>query len=163
MDLKAEIAKTKKSLTAQPVRELSKRATWAAVQAATEATPPKLDDLAGVHARTGRLKRGWQDDSVTEPVLNGRTWETYLKNNVQYAAYVNDGHRMDRHFVPGLYINPYSGELEYDSQRRNDVGIMVGTKTQYVRGLFMAEAGEKAFEEYVDAFGGKALEEIIDK
>ena len=50
---------------------------------------------------------------------------------------------MKRHFVPGLYINPESGHLEYDPSAK--VGIVVGTKTQYVEGLFMEEA---AHEEY---------------
>ena len=33
---------------------------------------------------------------------------------------MNDGHRMDKHFVPGLYVNPASGLLRaYD--RKTDI------------------------------------------
>ena len=56
---------------------------------------------------------------------------------MQYASYVNDGHRMDRHFVPGLTVD--GGLLQ-----RNDAadgGLIVGTKTTYVPGLYMKEAG----------------------
>lgn len=68
---------------------------------------------------------------------------TVLANDKEYASYVNDGHRMDRHFVPGLYINPSSGLLEYDPSAK--VGIVVGTKTSYVPGIHMVDA---AIEEY---------------
>ena len=53
-------------------------------------------------------------------------------------------HRMDRHFVPGLYINPESGQLEYDPMA--DVGIVVGTKTPYVEGLFMVDAAKEEYK-----------------
>ena len=58
-----------------------------------------------------------------------------LANNKQYASYVNDGHRVDKHYVPGLINN--GGLLERVDP---DVGgIMVGTKTTYVPGLYMKE------------------------
>jgi hypothetical protein len=54
---------------------------------------------------------------------------------MEYASYVNDGHRVDKHFVPGLIVN--GGLLERVDE---DVGgIVVGTKTQYVKGLYMKE------------------------
>lgn len=81
---------------------------------------------------------------------------------MQYASYVNNGHRMDRHFVPGLYINPFSGQLEYDAAKKGEVGIMVGTKTDYVPGLFMAEAGEEAYQRAVEALS-KELEVRLNK
>lgn len=62
---------------------------------------------------------------------------------MEYASYVNNGHRMDRHFVPGLVINEYSGMFEYNPDGKG--GIVVGTKTSYVEGLFMVD---KAIEEY---------------
>jgi hypothetical protein len=141
------------------VEEIAEQATVAAVSAAAAKTPP-TDVLRGTKTLTGELKAHWATDSVTKPVRSGKTLITTLGNNMQYASYVNDGHRMDRHFVPGLYINPFSGELEYDEQRKNDVGIMVGTKTDYVEGLFMAEAGEEAYEKACEELS-KKLEDII--
>lgn len=120
------------------IAEVSEGATIEAVRVATENTPPNGASIAGTHMRTGRMAQHWTLDSQTIPV-NGVTW---LKNNVtsiesgtQYASYVNDGHRVDRHFVPGLVAN--EGLLE----RVNDkgTGIMVGTKTTYVPGLYMKE------------------------
>lgn len=141
------------------LEKIAEEATWAAINAAAEATPP-VGDVRGTKTRSGELKAHWATDSITKPEKRGREFVTSLLNNVQYASYVNDGHRMDRHFVPGLYINPFSGELEYDAERKDEVGIMVGTKTQYVPGLFMAEKGEEAYKKAVDA-GIDRLMEII--
>lgn len=162
MDLRTELVKMRRIAKGldNGLRELSKTATLEAIQAATEATPPVKDDVKGVHRRTGALKQAWARDSITEPELIDGCWVTKLKNNQPYASYVNDGHRMDKHFVAGLYVNPWSGELEYDSALRGEIGIMVGTKTEYVTGLFMAEKGEQAFEEFVSVYGRQFLEEI---
>lgn len=57
---------------------------------------------------------------------------------MQYASYVNDGHRLDKHFVPGLIIN--NGKLErLDGEWAGVMGIMVGTKTSYVKGKYMRQ------------------------
>lgn len=139
--------------------QIAKGATLRAVEAAAEKTPPTENDLKGTHTRTGELKQHWATDSVTTPQISGASYETQLANNMQYASYVNDGHRMDRHFVPGLYINEESGMLEYDPGNRN-VGITVGTKTKYVKGLHMTDAGIKAYEKTVESESAK-LEELL--
>lgn len=122
---------------------IAKGATLRAVEKATELTPPTLDDLSGTNTRSGEMKQHWASDSKVIPVRRGDTYVTELNNDKDYASYVNDGHRMDRHFVPGLVINQESGLLEYNPDGKG--GIVVGTKTQYVEGLFMEEA---AHEEY---------------
>lgn len=122
---------------------IAKGATIRAVEKATELTPPTMDDLSGTNTRSGEMKQHWASDSKVVPTRRGDTYVTELNNDKQYASYVNDGHRMDRHFVPGLVINPESGMLEYNPDGRG--GIVVGTRTQYVEGLFMEEA---AHEEY---------------
>ena len=113
------------------VAEVAEGATIEAVRVATENTPPNGAGIAGTHMRTGQMAQHWTLDSQTVPI-NGVTW---LKNNMQYASYVDNGHRVDKHFVPGLV--PNEGLLE----RVNDksVGIMVGTKTTYVPGLYMTK------------------------
>jgi hypothetical protein len=121
----------------------AKNATIRAIEKAAEETPPTGADLGGTHTRTGELKQHWAADSHAEPSKRGNRYVSLLANNQEYASYVNDGHRMDRHFVPGLYINPGSGMLEYAPGA--DVGLVVGTKTAYVPGLFMVD---KAKEEY---------------
>lgn len=124
-----------------------KAATMRAVEKATEMTPPTKGDLAGTNTRTGEMKQHWATDSEIAPAKQGGNYTTILANDMQYASYVNDGHRMDRHFVPGLYINPFSGLLEYDPAR--DVGIVVGTKTAYVPGIFMVDAAKEEYKRVV--------------
>ena len=141
--------------------DVAKGATMRAIEAAQDATPPKAGTgrLPGTHTITGELKAHWATDSQTEPAVRGNRVETTLANNMEYASYVDQGHRMDKHFVPGLYINPYSGQLEYDPAA--DVGIVVGTKTKYVKGEFMTDKGREAYEKAVLAELGKRVEEAF--
>ena len=50
---------------------------------------------------------------------------------------------MDRHFVPGLVINEESGMLEFNPDGTG--GIVVGTKTAYVPGIFMVDAAKEEY------------------
>lgn len=120
-------------------------ATIRAVEKAAEMTPPTMDDLRGTNTRSGEMKQHWATDSKTTPEVSGNKHTTYLANDKDYSSYVNDGHRMDRHFVPGLYINPSSGLLEYDPSAK--VGIVVGTKTSYVPGIHMVDAAIETYRE----------------
>lgn len=131
---------------------VAKGATIRAVEKAAELTPPTLDDLSGTNTRSGGMKQHWATDSRVVPVKRGGTYVTELNNDKQYASYVNDGHRMDRHFVPGLVINPESGMLEYDPDGKG--GIVVGTRTQYVEGLFMEEEALQEYHFVVRVEGG---------
>ena len=128
-------------------------ATMRAIEATMDATPPKAggDRLPGVNTVTGELKAHWETDSVTEPQNVGGGYVTFLANDMEYASYVNNGHRMDRHFVPGLYVDE-NGQLNYDPAAK--VGLVVGTKTTYVKGEFMVDKGKEAYQ--------KAVEEILD-
>lgn len=136
------------------LNHVAKNATLRAIEKATELTPSTQDDLQGTNTRSGEMKQHWATDSRIEPVggalSGGKEFITVLANNMQYASYVNDGHRMDRHFVPGLYINTGSGLLEYDADyAAGGGGIMVGTKTSYVPGIYMADAAKKVYQETV--------------
>ena len=140
------------------LNDIAKTATERAVEKAAELTPPTQNDLRGTNTRTGEMKQHWATDSDTNPQKRGNDLATTLANGKEYASYVNDGHRMDRHFVPGLYINPYSGMLEYAPGA--DVGIVVGTKTAYVPGLFMVDEAKRVYEETVQTESAK-LEELF--
>lgn len=120
-------------------------ATLRAVEKATELTPNTEDDLSGTNTRSGEMKQHWKADSKTSPEVSGNRYTTELNNDKKYASYVNDGHRMDRHFVPGLYINPYSDALGYDKSK--ETGLVVGTKTAYVPGIHMVDEAEKVYRE----------------
>ena len=56
---------------------------------------------------------------------------------------------MDRHFVPGLVINEASGILEYNPNKKG--GIVVGTRTKYVRGLHIVDKAKEQYEKTLKA------------
>ena len=114
------------------IDEVAEAATIEAVRTARDHTPPNGGaPLAGTNMRTGAMAAAWEKDSITTPT-HGRT---VLINSQEYASYVNDGHRVDQHYVPGLY--PNGGLLERVDPSVG--GIVVGTVTQYVKGLYMKE------------------------
>lgn len=122
--------------------EVSEGATIAAVEKATELTPPNGGaPISGTGTRTGELAEHWSTDSTTKPVMTSGSARTVLANNVQYASYVDEGHVMDEHFVPGLIIN--GNMLEKVSPEKG--GITVGTKTKYVKGRYMRKAAVGKF------------------
>lgn len=146
-----------------------KKATIRAVEVTTEATPPKdgtgRGPYIGPNTINSKLKQSWASDSVVEPtrveLSGGQIFHTALKSDLQYASHVNDGHWMNRHFVPGLYIDAESGLLSYDPDK--DVGIVVGTKTPYVKGEFMVDKGVKAFIETLENELGVRVKELFEK
>lgn len=118
--------------------EVAEGATIEAVNVAAENTPPNGGaSIAGTNTRSGQMAQHWQTDSHTVATYSNGSVRTVLANDMQYASYVNDGHRMDKHFVPGLVINKDSGLIEEDPD--NEGGIMVGTKTKYVEGKYMKQ------------------------
>ena len=124
------------------INKVAEAATIAAVDKATEKTPPNGGAaIAGVNARTGDLALHWTLDSVTRPV-NGKT---ELVNSMQYASYVDQGHRVDRHFTSHLAIE--GGKLV--GKPAGDGGLMVGVKTDYVPGRYMVDAAKKKYRSEV--------------
>ena len=111
--------------------DTAKNATLRAVEAAQDKTPPTADSLGGTNARTGELKQHWAADSRVQPQHQDGQYVTELNNDMEYASYVNDGHRMDN---PG---------------KRSEAGMMVGTKTKYVEGLHMTDAATEAYKQTV--------------
>lgn len=128
---------------------IAKNATIRAVEKAVDMTPPLENDLRGTNTRSGGMKQHWRTDSQITPQVSGNKYTTVLGNNKKYASYVNDGHRMDRHFVPGLYVNPASGMLEVNPDGTG--GLVVGTQTSYVPGLHMEEAAHEEYHRTVAA------------
>lgn len=118
--------------------EVAEGATIEAVRVAAENTPPNGGSaIAGTNTRSGEMAQHWETDSQTVAEYSNGSVRTVLANNKQYSSYVNDGHRMDKHFVPGLIINKTSGLIEEDPD--NEGGIMVGTKTTFVEGKYMVQ------------------------
>lgn len=161
MNLQEYIKKLEAAQTALPemLADVARNATLRAVEAAQDKTPPTTDSLSGTNTRTGELKERWAVDSRTEPYgLLGGELVTNLSNNANYASYVNDGHRMDKHFVPHLTVEPSSGLLQIDMSKPG--GMMVGTKTTYVEGLHMSDAGIEAYKNTVKIETEKAVNKL---
>lgn len=153
MTLDEYILKLEAAQAALPalISDAAKNATIRAVEAAQDKTPPTADSLGGTNTHTDGLQQHWATASKVVPENQGNQFITELNNDKDYASYVNNGHPMNRHFVPGLYVNSASGLLEYDPGRKGEVGIMVGTKTRYVPGVYMLEAGQQAYEDTIKA------------
>lgn len=103
------------------------------------------------------MAQHWGTDSITKPVVMGESVKTELNNNMQYASYVNDGHRVDKHFVPGLIINGNLLERSPDGSG----GLVVGTKTSYVKGKYMKEAAIKKYRSVVRTELDKRVKEAF--
>lgn len=147
----------------QVIHDVARNATLKAVEKAAERTPPTVGSLSGTNTRSGALKQSWATASKTAPQTrwNGTAREavTVLGNDMKYASYVNNGHRMDKHFVPGLVVNSVSGLLERVDPSQG--GIMVGTKTAFVPGKFMVEAAENTYRESVERELGQRVREVF--
>jgi hypothetical protein len=144
----------------QFVMEVQQAAAIAAVEKATEMTPPSM--AAASPNATGELKAAWALDSVVKPKRRAGNSYCILANNMNYSSYVNDGHVMDKHFVPGLIINPYTGTL-VNMGNADAGGIMVGTKTKFVEGIFMVEAARKVYSEKLHAGLPGKLQKLLDE
>lgn len=141
--------------------EIAEGATVRAVEEAVRKTPPNTyedGEIRGVHTITGELAQHWETDSQTVPSQSAGQFATTLANDKQYVSYMNDGHVMDKHFVPGLYVDD-DGVLSMDPAR--DVGMVVGTKTKYVEGLYMKEAGVDKYKEVAEAELDKLAKEMF--
>lgn len=144
------------------LEEVAEGATIEAVRVATEHTPPNGGAaISGTNTRSGDMAQHWELDSITSPMggaLSGGTaFRTLLANDMQYASYVNDGHRMDQHFVPGLVINGKLLEQDPDGEG----GIMVGTKTSYVEGKHMKEKAIGKYRSVVRTELEKRVKEVF--
>ncbi len=140
------------------LEEVAEGATIEAVRVATENTPPNGGAaIAGTNTRSGDMAQHWTLDSITEPMGGGPAFTTVLANNMQYASYVNDGHRMDKHFVPGLVINGNLLEQDPDGEG----GIMVGTKTSYMEGKYMKEKAIGRYRSVVRTELEKRVKEVF--
>lgn len=139
------------------LERIARESTMRAVEEAADKTPPTGDDLKGTNTRTGAMKQSWETASKVEPRKQGGDYVTELNNDQEYSSYVNDGHRLDRHFVPGLVLNPYSGMLEYNPDKKG--GIVVGTRTAYIPGKFMVESAKEKYAETAQ----KELRKLVKK
>jgi hypothetical protein len=128
------------------------------VEKVKQYTPPTEAEKYNANA-TGDLKAHWSEDSFLIPMSSNGTHTTVIANNLQWASYVENGHRMDRHFVPGLHI--VGGQLVKDDAIPG--GIVVGTKTKYVRGVYMLERAMREGESNLQQGMRRVLMSVMKK
>lgn len=148
----------------ETIYKIAKEATLKAIEVTTENTPVLEGEQRGENTVTGKLKQSWAEYSVKEPIggalSGGTSYTTFLKNKQYYASYVNDGHRMHRHFVPGLYIDE-NGLIARNVDGKG--GLVVGTKTKYVPGVGMVDKGKKAYKKAVETLFKAEIERLMKK
>ena len=147
------------------LQRTAKLATMKAVEVAAEATPPKAGTgrggYIGKNMLTGELSAAWNKDSIKEPIKVGNSYITILGNNQSYASFVENGHVLNKLFVPGLYIDKAKGVLARETDPEKKVGLVVGTKTRWVKGEFMAEKGKRAYQKAIESLLRKEIERAM--
>lgn len=150
-----EASKRLKALYISEMKKLVDDAIPITIEAAEQATPPNVPGSGG----KGKLAKAWAKDSSKKSKLIGNKISFTLANKVKYAKWVNDGHNMTLHFVPGLHI--INGELIFDDNIPG--GIMVGTQTDWVKGFYMTDKAKKAFYSYIKQNYMKRMKDLWAK
>lgn len=145
-NLKNKIEKYKKLDIIENLNKIQEVATIHAINETTKNTPPTSSNY-GTNTVTGELKSSWARDSIKTSKNEGNKYITILASKCYYASFVNYGHILDKHFVPGLVVNPYSNKLEKVPYGQG--GIVVGTKTHYVTGYYMLESGINEYQKRI--------------
>lgn len=131
------------------VMDAQQTATQAAVNMARQRTAPNDGIPRGENMVTKNMEGHWETDSKVIPVDMGDRFVTELNCKVSYASFVNHGHWLYRHFVPGLYID--SNHL-ISRKYNSNIGLIVakGGK-KWVQGRFMEDAAIKEYKDVLQS------------
>ena len=66
---------------------------------------------------------------------------------------------MDRHFVPGLVVDE-NGMLSYNPDGKG--GIVVGTKTKYIKGKFIVDQAKREYERVIILALDEEIRRLMD-
>lgn len=126
-----------------------------------EKTLNETVSVGEIHAKdltpsiTGDAKGKWQTTKAHK-VPNG--FKARLYNNSSYIGYINNGHRMEPHFVPGEWVGKV---FEYDPFSKE--GVIMGAKTKYVKGKFMLEKASGKAEKFLVSKMSKEVNQIKER
>lgn len=104
---------------------------------------------------TGDARAKWQTKKAYK-VANG--FRARLFNNSEYIGYINNGHRMEPHFVPGEWVGD-----RFDYNPFSKDGVVMGSKTKYVKGKFMLEKASGRAEKWMIKQADSRIERIKRK
>jgi len=102
---------------------------------------------------TGDLRKQWSLSSI---VKNGSNIDIILFNPLEYSSYVEFGHRVKKHFVPGKW---QGNRFIYNPN--SDTGVMMGAKTSWVEGKFMATISLKEIQDIVPTEWDKRFKRLL--
>lgn len=102
---------------------------------------------------TGDLRKQWALSGIKK---NGLDLEITLFNPLEYSSWVEFGHRFIKHFVPGKWKG---NKFIYDPDSKT--GVMMGVKTSWVEGKFMATISLKEIEEIIPMEWDKRFRKLI--
>lgn len=116
------------------------------VEVAKENTPNSTDGKKrGFNVISDSLQRSWYSRCRTN-FGKKIVCKVTLENTKPYAMFVQNGHYVKRHFVPWLYKDK-NGTISYETNHSQPVfGLIVGTKTKYVKGVDMISPALEAFD-----------------
>lgn len=141
------------------IKNIQHIGTISAINKATELTPPEKGGVRGTGTITGNLKGAWNRDSITESVKKDGAYITVLANNELYATFVDEGHRLTKHFTTAIMINPETGLIEKVPTGQKG-GMVVGTKTNYIPGKHMKDGAVQEFQKTVNEQFNKLLDNL---
>ncbi|KNY26327.1 HK97 gp10 family phage protein [Pseudobacteroides cellulosolvens] len=102
---------------------------------------------------TGDLRKQWVLSNIQR---NGNNLTVILSNPLDYASYVEFGHRVDKHYVPG----EWKGKRFVYNPNSNK-GVVMGTKTAWIEGKFMATISLKEIQESIPKEWDKRFKQLL--
>ena len=102
---------------------------------------------------TGDLRKQWMLSQIRK---NGSNLEITLSNPLEYASWVEFGHRVKKHFVPGRW---QGNRFIYNPD--SETGVMMGVKTSWVEGKFMATISLKEIQDIIPTEWDKRLNKLV--
>lgn len=144
-ELPKKAKKAQKKLMAG-IRQNARDACEIMQEVAREHTPHDGDGKKrGFDVISNSLQNAWHAEFQPSQEKN-EVGIVKLENAKYYATYVQMGHRVKRHFVPWLYKDDL-GTISYETDHNQPMfGLVVGTKTPYVKGVDMIGPAHEAFE-----------------
>jgi hypothetical protein len=154
-------AKANKKIMAK-IHQNARDACEAMVEAAREHTPHEGDGKRrGFNVISNSLQDSWHSEFQPSQEKN-EVGTVKLENAKSYAVYVQRGHKVNKHFVPWLYKDG-TGTISYETDHDQPLfGLVVGTKTPYVKGVDMVGPAHEAFNRAFGASTKKTLKIELD-
>ncbi len=153
--------KIQKRLMAK-IHQNARDACEAMLEAAREHTPHDGDGKRrGFNVISNSLQDSWRAEFQPSQEKN-EVGTVKLENSKSYAVYVQRGHKVNKHFVPWLYKDGM-GTISYETDHDQPLfGLVVGTKTPYVKSVDMVGPAHEAFNRVFTASTKKTLKIELD-